>query len=45
MIIGYDIYNRFTKEHFPWHQSMILTPSFFFARDSITTDDPLQLGK
>jgi hypothetical protein len=30
----YDIEVRFTIEHFPLHQSMILTTSFFFARDS-----------
>jgi hypothetical protein len=29
MIIGYDIYERFTVEHFPLRQSMILTTSFF----------------
>jgi hypothetical protein len=33
MMIGYDIYDRFTVEHFPLRQSMILTTSFF-ARDS-----------
>jgi hypothetical protein len=31
MMIGYDIYDRFTMEHFPLRQSMILTTSFFFA--------------
>jgi hypothetical protein len=35
MMIGYDIYDRFTVEHFPLRQSMILTTSFFFARYSI----------
>jgi hypothetical protein len=30
MMIGYDIYDRFTMEHFPLHQSMILTTSFCF---------------
>jgi hypothetical protein len=34
MMIGYDIYDRFTMEHFLLCQSMILTTSFFFARDS-----------
>jgi hypothetical protein len=29
MMIGYDIYDRFTVEHFPLRQSMILTTSFF----------------
>jgi hypothetical protein len=29
MMIGYDIYDRFTMEHFPLRQSMILTNSFF----------------
>jgi hypothetical protein len=33
MMIGYDIYDRFTMEHFPLHQNMILTTNFF-ARDS-----------
>jgi hypothetical protein len=30
MMIGYDIYDRFTTEHFPLCQRMILTTSFFF---------------
>jgi hypothetical protein len=34
MMIGYDIYNRFTMEHFRLGQSMILTTSFVFAYDS-----------
>jgi hypothetical protein len=29
MIIGYDIYDSFTVEHFPLRQSMILMTSFF----------------
>jgi hypothetical protein len=29
MMIGYDIYDRFTMEHFPLCQSLILTTSFF----------------
>jgi ankyrin repeat protein len=29
MVIGYDIYDRFTMEHFLLCQSMILTTSFF----------------
>jgi hypothetical protein len=29
MIIGYDIYDRFTMEHFPLRQSMVLRNSFF----------------
>jgi hypothetical protein len=33
MMIGYDIYDHFTMEHFPLCQRMILTTSFF-ARDS-----------
>jgi hypothetical protein len=33
MMIGYDIYDRFTMEHFPLGHGMILTISFF-ARDS-----------
>jgi uncharacterized protein YtpQ (UPF0354 family) len=32
LMIGYDIYDRFTMEHFPLRQNMILTTSFFFAR-------------
>jgi hypothetical protein len=30
-MIGYDIYDRFTMEHFPLSQSMILTTIFFLA--------------
>jgi hypothetical protein len=30
----FNIYDRFTMEHFPLCQSMNLTTSFFFARDS-----------
>jgi hypothetical protein len=33
-MIGYYIYDRFTMEHFPLRQSMILMTSFS-ARDSI----------
>jgi hypothetical protein len=33
IMIGYDLYDRFTMEHFPLRQNMILTSSFF-ARDS-----------
>jgi hypothetical protein len=29
MMIGYDIYDRFTMDHFPLCQIMILTTSFF----------------
>ncbi|KAH0818848.1 hypothetical protein GEV33_003943 [Tenebrio molitor] len=36
MMIGYDIWDRFTMEHFPLSQSMNLTPSFF-ARDRTFT--------
>jgi hypothetical protein len=36
MMIGYDIWDRFTMEHFPLSQSMNLTTSFF-ARDSTFT--------
>jgi hypothetical protein len=35
VMIGYDIYrftDRFTMEHFPLRQSMILTTSFFSSR-------------
>jgi hypothetical protein len=28
-MIGNDIYDRFTMEHFPLRQNMILTTSFF----------------
>jgi hypothetical protein len=33
MMIGYDIHDRFTMEHFLLCQSMILT-AIFFAHDS-----------
>jgi hypothetical protein len=29
MMIGYDVYDRFTMEHFPLCQIMILTTIFF----------------
>jgi hypothetical protein len=32
MMIGYDIYDRFTMEHFQLRQRMTLTPKFI-ARD------------
>jgi hypothetical protein len=32
MMISYDIYDRFTMEHFPLCQSLILTTSFFCSR-------------
>jgi hypothetical protein len=32
MMIGYDIYDRFTMEYFPLCQSMILATSFFCSR-------------
>jgi hypothetical protein len=35
MMIGYDIYDRFTMEHFPLCQIMILTTSFFCSRQYI----------
>jgi hypothetical protein len=38
MMIGYNIYDRFTVEHFPLCQRMILTTSFF-ARDSISNEN------
>jgi hypothetical protein len=41
MMIGYDIYDRFTMEHFPLRQTMILTTSFFFARDSTYFYSPI----
>jgi hypothetical protein len=41
MMMGYDIYDHFTMEHFPLHQSMILTTSFFFARDRNTNVNTL----
>jgi hypothetical protein len=31
MMIGYYHYDRFTMEHFPLHQSMILTTFFLLA--------------
>jgi hypothetical protein len=36
MMIGYDIYDRFTMEHFRLRQSMILTTNFFCSRQYIT---------
>jgi hypothetical protein len=33
--LSYDIYDRFTVEHFPLRQSMILTTSFFCSRQYI----------
>jgi hypothetical protein len=35
MMIGYDIYDHFTMEHFPMCQRMILTTSFFCSRQYI----------
>jgi hypothetical protein len=32
MMIGYDIYDRFTMEYFSLRQSMILTTNFFCSR-------------
>jgi hypothetical protein len=32
MMMGYDIYERFTLEHFPLRQIVILTTSFFYSR-------------
>jgi hypothetical protein len=32
MMIGYDIYDHFTMEHFPLCQKTILTTSFFCAQ-------------
>jgi hypothetical protein len=40
MMIGHDIYDRFTIEHFPLRQSMILTTSFFLLATA-----PMFLGK
>jgi hypothetical protein len=34
--IGYDIYDRFTMEHFRLRQSMILTTSFFLLDSTYT---------
>jgi hypothetical protein len=47
MISCYDIYDRFTMEHFPLHQSMILTTSFFLFATvySHMTVDRLQAVK
>jgi hypothetical protein len=36
MLIGYDIYDRFTMEHFSLRQSMILTTSFFCSRQYLS---------
>jgi hypothetical protein len=35
MMIGYDIYDRFTMEHFPLRRNIILTTSFFCSRQYI----------
>jgi hypothetical protein len=35
LMIGYDIYDHCTMEHFPLRQSMILTTSFFGSRQYI----------
>jgi hypothetical protein len=40
MMIGYDIYDRFTMEHFLLCQSLILTTSFFL----LATVSPLITG-
>jgi hypothetical protein len=40
MMIGYDIYDRFTMEHFLLCQSMILTTSFFCSRQYICSALP-----
>jgi hypothetical protein len=40
MIIGDDIYDRYTIEHLPLCQSIILTTSFFFTCDSKSLDIP-----
>jgi hypothetical protein len=37
MMICYDIYDRFTMEHFPLRQNMILTISFFFLLATVST--------
>jgi hypothetical protein len=40
MMIGYDIYDRFTMEHFPLRQSMILNMDFddqFFLLATVPT--------
>jgi hypothetical protein len=35
LMIGNDIYDRFTMQHFPLRQNMILTTSFFCSRQYI----------
>jgi hypothetical protein len=32
MMIGYDIYDRFTIEHFPLHQRMTLTTKIYCSQ-------------
>jgi hypothetical protein len=32
MMIGYDVYDRFTMEHFPLHQRVILTTKIYCSR-------------
>jgi hypothetical protein len=44
MMIGYDIYDRFTMEHFLLCQSMILTTSFFCSRH-VHTDHTLKFKR
>jgi hypothetical protein len=41
MIRGYDIYDRFTMEHFPLRPSMILTTSFFLLATVYAIHDVL----
>jgi hypothetical protein len=38
MMIGYDIYDCFTMEHFPLRQSMILTIFFLLATVNLGVD-------
>jgi hypothetical protein len=41
MMIGYDIYDRFTVEHFPLRQSMILTTFFFLLATVVSNKNAI----
>jgi hypothetical protein len=40
MMVGYDIYDRFTMGHFPLCQNMILTTSFFLLA-TVQKNEPI----
>jgi hypothetical protein len=45
MMIGYDIWVRFTMEHFPLRQSMNLTTSYFCSRHIVQSIGSFTLQK